>query len=201
MYAMCLWLSREDDSMFRGSLLGIVSFWICKTHPLVSAEKSRRGWRQKGLLYDFLHISPCLLRLFLSYSIAFWSSSNLPGVLLTLLNQKGSRWKGQVGIAVYQWVVQFFFTECGYKRLYTRRDAGLCCAMFSCSVMPDCDPMDCSLPGFFLHGDSPGKNTGVSCYALFQGIFPIWGSDTRFLHCRWILYSLSHQGSPRIWRG
>ena len=29
-----------------------------------------------------------------------------------------------------------------------------------------CDPMDCSLPGFSVHGDSPGKNTGVGCHAL-----------------------------------
>ena len=33
--------------------------------------------------------------------------------------------------------------------------------------------MDCSLPGSANHGDSPGKNTGVGCYALFQGIFPL----------------------------
>ena len=35
-----------------------------------------------------------------------------------------------------------------------------------------CNPMDCSLPGFFVHGDYPGKNTGVGCHALLQGIFP-----------------------------
>ena len=34
-----------------------------------------------------------------------------------------------------------------------------------------CDPMDCSPPGSFVHGDSPGKNTGVSCHDLLQGIF------------------------------
>ena len=28
------------------------------------------------------------------------------------------------------------------------------------------------LPGSSAHGDSPGKNTGVGCYALLQGIFP-----------------------------
>ena len=31
--------------------------------------------------------------------------------------------------------------------------------------------MDCSLPGSSVHGDSPGKNNGVSCHALLQGIF------------------------------
>ena len=33
------------------------------------------------------------------------------------------------------------------------------------------DSMDCSLPGSSVHGDSPGKNTGVGCHALLQGIF------------------------------
>ena len=49
-----------------------------------------------------------------------------------------------------------------------------------------------------LHGDSPGKNTGVSCYALLQGIFPTQGSNPGFPHCRRILYRLSHQGNLRI---
>ena len=33
------------------------------------------------------------------------------------------------------------------------------------------NPMDCSLAGFSVHGDSPGKNIGVGCCALFQVIF------------------------------
>ena len=28
--------------------------------------------------------------------------------------------------------------------------------------------MDCSPPGSSVHGDSPGKNTGVGCHFLFQ---------------------------------
>ena len=39
----------------------------------------------------------------------------------------------------------------------------------SCPTL--CNPVDCSLPGSPVHGDSPGKNTGVGYYALFQGIF------------------------------
>ena len=35
-----------------------------------------------------------------------------------------------------------------------------------------CDPMDCNLPGSSVHRESPGKNTGVGCHALLQGIFP-----------------------------
>ena len=29
-----------------------------------------------------------------------------------------------------------------------------------------CDPMDCSLPGASVHGDPPGKNTGMSYHAF-----------------------------------
>ena len=34
-----------------------------------------------------------------------------------------------------------------------------------------CDPMNCSLPGSSVHGTFPGKNTGVGCHVLIQGIF------------------------------
>ena len=42
---------------------------------------------------------------------------------------------------------------------------------------------------------SLGKNTGMSCHALLQGIFPTQGPNLSLLHCRQILYCLSHQGS------
>ena len=35
--------------------------------------------------------------------------------------------------------------------------------------------MDCSPPGSSVHGDCPGKNTGVDCHSLLQAIFPTWG--------------------------
>ena len=60
------------------------------------------------------------------------------------------------------------------------------------------DLMDCSPPGSSVYGDSPGKNTGVGCHALLQGIFPTQGSNPGLLHCMWILYHLSHQGSSLI---
>ena len=70
-------------------------------------------------------------------------------------------------------------------------------AMLICSVMSDSlQPVDCSPPGSSVHGDSPGKNTGVGCSTLLQGIFPIQGSNPGPPHCRQILNHLSHQGSP-----
>ena len=46
--------------------------------------------------------------------------------------------------------------------------------------------------------NSPGQNTGVDRRSLLQGIFPTQGLSPGLPHCRWILYQLSHQGSPWI---
>ena len=56
-----------------------------------------------------------------------------------------------------------------------------------------CDPMDCSPPGSSVHGDSPGKNTGVGCLALLlnPGIKP------RSPDCSRIIYCLSSPGKPK----
>ena len=51
--------------------------------------------------------------------------------------------------------------------------AVLCLLAQLCSTL--CDRMDCSQPDSSVHGDSPGKNTGVGCHARLQGIFPIQG--------------------------
>ena len=60
-----------------------------------------------------------------------------------------------------------------------------------------CDPMDCRPPGSSVHGDSPGKNTGVGSLSLHQGIFPTQGSNPSLPHLRTdSLYHLS-QGKPK----
>ena len=66
------------------------------------------------------------------------------------------------------------------------------------SCLTLCDAVDCTLPGSSVHGDSPGKNTGVGCHALLQGIFPTQESNPGLPYCRQILYQLSHKGSPTI---
>ena len=40
--------------------------------------------------------------------------------------------------------------------------------------------------------NSPGQNAGVGRLSLLQGIFLTQGSNPGLLHCRWILYQLSH---------
>ena len=63
----------------------------------------------------------------------------------------------------------------------------------SCSVVSD----SFWPRGLYSPWNSPGQNTGVS-HSLLQGIFPTQGSNPVLPHCRWVLYQLSHQGSPRI---
>ena len=74
----------------------------------------------------------------------------------------------------------------------------LCWMLVTRSCLTLCDPMACSPPGSSVHGNSAGKNTGVGCHALLQGIFPTLGSNPGLSHCRRILYYLNDQGSPRI---
>ena len=69
----------------------------------------------------------------------------------------------------------------------------LCAVTQLCSTL--CDPRLYSLPGSSVLGDSPGKNSGVRCHVLFQGIFPTQGLSPGLPHCRQILNHLSHQGS------
>ena len=74
----------------------------------------------------------------------------------------------------------------------------------SCSVVSD---------SLWSHGlqspwTSPGQNTGVGSRSLLQGIFPTQGLSPVLLHCRQILYQLSHHGvqfshsvmSKSLWR-
>ena len=53
--------------------------------------------------------------------------------------------------------------------------------------------MDCSLPGSSVHGILQAR---AGCSSLLQGTFPTQGSNLGLMHCRQILYHLSHQGSP-----
>ena len=74
------------------------------------------------------------------------------------------------------------------------------CINYTCLVAPSCltlcDPMNYSLPGGLAHGDFPGKNTGVGCHALLQGILPTQGlnpvptmqADSFFLFSFFLLF-------------
>jgi len=64
----------------------------------------------------------------------------------------------------------------GTKIPYATWLCSLCLVALSCPTL--CNPMDCSPPGSSVRGDSLGKNTGVGCHALLQGIFPTQGLNS-----------------------
>ena len=68
-------------------------------------------------------------------------------------------------------------SKCSHQRLVTK----WCVCSVAQSCLTLCDPMDCSPPGSSVHGDSPGKNTGVGWHALLQGIFPTQGWNLSLL--------------------
>ena len=63
---------------------------------------------------------------------------------------------------------------------------------------PGIKPRSPALQADSLPAEPQGKpkNTGVGSLSLLQGIFPTQESNQPLLHCRWILYQLSYQGSP-----
>ena len=91
--------------------------------------------------------------------------------------------------------------------VYTHRCICMCVYIYMCVYMgvlcakscPTlCNPLYCSLPGSSIRGIFSDKNTGVGCHFLLQGIFPTQRSNLCLLwllHCKWILYLLSHGGS------
>ena len=58
----------------------------------------------------------------------------------------------------------------------------LCLVTQSCPTL--CDPVGCSPLGSSVHGDSPGKNTGVGYHALLQGIFLAQGTQVSYFASR-----------------
>ena len=72
------------------------------------------------------------------------------------------------------------------------------------SCLTLCDPMNCSLPGFSFQVISQARLLGchqVGCHSFLQDIILTQRSNLGFLHCRWILSHLSHQGSPLLSEG
>ena len=69
--------------------------------------------------------------------------------------------------------------------------------MLTCSVVSDPSRPPGLQPTRLLRPwDSLGKNTGVGCHCLLQGIYLTQGSNPGLSHCRQILYHL-YQGSPK----
>ena len=74
-----------------------------------------------------------------------------------------------------------------------------CCCSVAKSCPTICSPIDFSPSGSSIQVTLQARILEwVGSLSLLQGIFPTQGSNPGLLHCRWILYQLSHKGSPRI---
>ena len=68
------------------------------------------------------------------------------------------------------------------------------------AVSKSLQPRGLSPTRLFCSRNFPGNCTAVGSHSLLQGIFPTQGSNPGLLHCRQMLYHLSHHGSPiPIW--
>ena len=63
------------------------------------------------------------------------------------------------------------------------------------SCLTLCDPMDFSLPGSSVHGIFQTRVLEWVAISFSRGIFPTQGVNPGLLHCRQILYQVSHKGS------
>ena len=82
-----------------------------------------------------------------------------------------------------------------YEELSIDSSASFCvcvCVLVAQSCLTFCNPIR-----LLCLWDSPGKTTGVGFHSLFQGIFLTQGLNLGPLHCRQVLYHLSHQGSTQ----
>ena len=71
---------------------------------------------------------------------------------------------------------------CVYIYIYTY----MCLVTQSCLTL--CEPLDCSPAGSSVHGDSPGKNTGVGCHALLIHI-----------HIHTYIHTCTYIYTPELW--
>ena len=90
------------------------------------------------------------------------------------------------------WLRHSLPTQTCNKRQVNKRRT--CCAVLS-RVQLFATPW--TVAPFLCPWGYPSKNTGVGCCFLLQGIFPTQGSNSGLLHCRQILYHLSHLGRPQ----
>ena len=62
--------------------------------------------------------------------------------------------------------------------------------------MSDCNPVDCSLPGSSVHGILQARILAWGAIPFSRGSSQPRDQTLGLLHCRQILYCLSHQGNP-----
>ena len=93
------------------------------------------------------------------------------------------------------WIIHFWVSD--KSPLSIQEEGSVSRSVMSDSLRPHgLQPTRLLCPWDFL-----GKDTGVGCHFILQGIFPTQGWNPGLLHCRQILYRLRYKGSPSILEG
>ena len=77
-----------------------------------------------------------------------------------------------------------------YKEASSSIHISIMCMLFT-QLCPTLQPHGLWPSRLLCSWNSPGKNTGMDCHFLFQGIILTQGSNPGLLHCRRMLYHLS----------
>ena len=120
-------------------------------------------------------------------------NTKVPETLIVEGNEAGVRGSG--------W---FLSWQAGSRRWSLLSCCGWTLGVRACSVVSDsfATLWTVARHGILCPWDFVGKDTGMGCHSLLQGIFQTQGLNQRRLHCRQILYLLSHWGSPwTLWGG
>ena len=80
--------------------------------------------------------------------------------------------------------------------IYTLRCC--CCCLVTSALSGSVQPCGLQPARLLCPWKSAGKNTGVGCHALLQGIFLTQGLNPSLLHCRQILYHWATREAPYI---
>ena len=76
----------------------------------------------------------------------------------------------------------------------------ICCCFIAKLCLTLCDPVDCSLLGSSVHRILQARLLEWVAIPFSRVFFLSQGSNLGLLHCRQIIYLLSHQGSPCLQR-
>ena len=118
------------------------------------------------------------MELLWSHVFSNWISSGLGGSILSLELPQFLQWTCRTSHCPYlSWCFQTSYGPCWAFSTWWKVKVKV-----AQSYPTLCDPMD-----YTVHGLS-----------LLQGIYPTQGSNPGLWHCRWILYQMSHKGSPTI---
>ena len=137
------------------------------------------------------YLNYVLKTLFYTYILLFYSSLLMLSIIF--LKTKSRNWWWQILVALSwrrngrpQIQMNCLTTDIKGKKWGLRTNTNESRSVVSNSLQPD---------GLW---NSPSQNTGVGILSLLQAISPTKGSNPGLLHCRKILYPLSHNGSPKI---